>query len=266
MNTLSLILSFIFGAVVGSFLNVVAIRFNTGKNIGGRSKCISCSKVLEWFELVPIFSFIFQRGACKKCKSKISWQYPLVEFIAGAIFVLIFFKFPPLSSISAIITFIQILAVCLLLVIVVYDIKHKIIPNSFVYSFDIIAFLSLFVGGITLWHIPNFSQLIAGPLLAIPFAFLWLISGGKWMGFGDAKLVLGIGWLLGINAGINAIILSFWIGAVVSVVWLFVNYKTFKRNVEIPFGPYLVLGMYLVLIFGIQVIDLDILLIAIGFS
>ncbi|MFA6404848.1 MAG: prepilin peptidase [Candidatus Paceibacterota bacterium] len=266
MNTSSLILSFIFGAVVGSFLNVVAIRFNTGKNIGGRSKCMSCSKTLEWFELVPIFSFIFQRGACKKCKSKISWQYPLVEFIAGAIFVLLFFTFPPISYISGITTFIQILCACLLLVIVIYDIKHKIIPDSFVYSFDIIALLGLFIGGISLWHIPTFSQLIAGPLLAIPFAFLWLISGGKWMGFGDAKLVLGIGWLLGINAGINAIILSFWIGAIVSVAWLFVNYKTFKRNVEIPFGPYLVLGMYLVLIFGIQVINLDILLTAIGFS
>ena len=76
------------------------------------------------------------------------------------------------------------------------------------------------------------------------------------MGLGDAKLVLGIGWLLGVNAGINAVILSFWIGAIVSVVWLFSAYKRFKPKTEIPFGPYLILGMYLVLIFGIQVIDI----------
>jgi leader peptidase (prepilin peptidase)/N-methyltransferase len=80
------------------------------------------------------------------------------------------------------------------------------------------------------------------------------------MGLGDAKLILGIGWLLGISLGINAIILSFWIGAVVSIVWMLLSYKKFKKNTEIPFGPYLILGMYLVLLFGIQVIDTGILM------
>ena len=77
------------------------------------------------------------------------------------------------------------------------------------------------------------------------------------MGFGDAKLVLGIGWLLGINGGVNALVLAFWIAAVVSVIWLFVTYKHFKSKTEVPFGPYLILGMYLVLLFGLQVIDVN---------
>ncbi|MCX6718851.1 MAG: prepilin peptidase [Candidatus Taylorbacteria bacterium] len=259
MDTFFFILPFLFGIIIGSFLNVVALRFRTGMGLNGRSKCMSCGKELVWSELIPLFSFIFQRGRCHKCKSKISWQYPLVEFFSGAIFVLIFLKFPPLSGVSAIVTLIQILAACLLLVIMIYDIKHKVIPDSFVWAFDFLALISLFIGGSSWWHVPNYESLIAGPLLAAPFALLWLVSKGKWMGLGDAKLIVGIGWFLGIEAGINAIVLAFWIGAAVSVVWLLSVYKKLKPRMEIPFGPYLVLGMYVVLLFGVQVIDVGLL-------
>jgi len=259
MNTLSIIFAFILGAIVGSFLNVVSLRFNTGVGIGGRSKCMSCGKTLKWLELVPIFSFLALRGSCSKCKSKISWQYPLIEFLAGAIFVLLLFTFPPTSYLNAITTLFYIISACLLIVIVVYDAKHKIIPDQFAYSFAFVALLNLFIGGSSWWHIPSFEALIAGPLLAVPFALLWVVSRGTWMGLGDSKLVLGIGWFLGVNAGINAIILAFWIGAIVSVVWLLATYKSFKPKTEIPFGPYLIAGMYLVLIFGIQVMDIGLL-------
>jgi prepilin signal peptidase PulO-like enzyme (type II secretory pathway) len=259
MDTLSLVLTFIFGVVVGSFLNVVALRFNTGMGLGGRSKCMSCGTSLTWKELIPLFSFAFQKGSCKKCKSKISWQYPLVEFIAGAIFVLVFMAFPPTDTLSAVVTLFQIVIACLLVVISVYDIKHKIIPDSFVYTFAILAFASLFVGGSSWFHIPTVEMMIAGPILAAPFAFLWLVSRGSWMGLGDAKLTLGIGWLLGVSAGINALIMAFWIAAVVSLIWLFATHKKIKPKMEIPFGPYLILGMYLVLIFHIQVMDVHLL-------
>jgi prepilin signal peptidase PulO-like enzyme (type II secretory pathway) len=259
MDPLSLVLSFIFGTIVGSFLNVVALRFNTGKGLGGRSMCMSCGKTLTWKELVPIFSFVAQKGSCRKCKSKISWQYPLVEFIAGAIFVLIFMTFPPVSALAGLTTLIQVIAACLLLVISVYDIKHKIIPDILVYTFDGLAFVSIFIGGSSWWHVPSLSMLISGPILALPFALLWLVSEGKWMGLGDAKLVLGLGWFLGISAGINAIILAFWIAAAISVIWLYAIYGKFKHKTEIPFGPYLIIGFYLVLLFGIQVLDVHLL-------
>jgi prepilin signal peptidase PulO-like enzyme (type II secretory pathway) len=259
MDNLSLVLSFIFGAIVGSFLNVVALRWNTGKGLGGRSMCMSCGKTLTWKELVPIFSFVAQKGACRKCKSKISWQYPLVEFIAGAIFVLIFMTFPPVSILAGITTLMQIIAACLLLVISVYDIKHKIIPDILVYTFDGLAFISIFIGGSSWWHVPSISMLLSGPILALPFALLWVISKGKWMGLGDAKLVLGLGWMLGFSAGVNAIVLAFWIAAVVSVIWLYAVYGKFKHKTEIPFGPYLIIGFYLVLLFGIQVLDVHLL-------
>lgn len=259
MDSFSLILSFVFGAIVGSFLNVVSLRFNTGVTLGGRSKCMSCGTGLTWKELVPIFSFAVQKGACKKCKSKISWQYPLVEFIAGIIFVLIFIVFPPITAMAGLQTFLYVVATCLLVVISIYDIKHKIIPDQFAYAFATIALVILFVGGSSWWHVPDYWALIAGPLLALPFALLWLVSRGQWMGLGDAKLMLGIGWILGISAGVNVMILAFWIAAVVSVAWIFITYKKFKPRTEIPFGPYLILAMYLVLLFKIQVLDVELL-------
>ena len=253
------ILSFIFGAVVGSFLNVVSLRFNTGVGLGGRRNIIKYSTSLTWKELVPILSFMYQKGACKNCKSKISWQYPLIEFIGGAIFALIFIMYPPISYVAGFQTLLYVLITCLLLVMSVYDIKHKIIPDQFVYTFAALALVNLFVGGTSWWHVPGFWALIAGPLAALPFAFLWLISRGAWMGFGDAKLMLGIGWILGVSGSINAIILAFWIAAAVSIIWLLVTYKKFKPKTEVPFGPYLVLAMYLVLLFHVQVLDIGLL-------
>lgn len=257
MDYIFLIISFVFGAIIGSFLNVVSLRFNTGAGIGGRSKCMTCSKTLTWIELIPIFSFIFLGGACKKCKSKISWQYPLVEFMAGVVFVLIFLYFPPLTPVMAIRTLIYIVASCLLFIIASYDVKHKIIPDQFSYVFAAIAFLSIFLGGETWFHIPHWSAIIAGPILALPFYLLWKLSDGTWMGLGDAKLMLGIGWILGINGGLNAVVLAFWIAAIASLAWMFSTYGKFKAKTEIPFGPYLIIGMYLVLFFDVIVIDLS---------
>lgn len=259
--------AFIFGAIIGSFLNVVSLRWNTGMGVGGRSKCFSCGKGLVWHELIPLVSFASQKGRCKKCRSKISWQYPVVEFLSGAVFVLIFVKFPPLDVASAITTLLYLFISAILIVITVYDIKHKIIPDSLSYGFAAIAFVSLFLGtggatalGTTgtagIFHIPLLINLLAGPLCALPFLILWAVSKGTWMGLGDAKLMLGIGWTLGFIGAVSAMILAFWIGAVVSVAWMLVAFKKVKGNYEIPFAPYLILGMYIVLFSGLLVIDL----------
>src|SRR6185503_15262997 len=95
MPTIFLIFSFVLGTIVGSFLNVVALRYNTGMTLKGRSKCFSCGKNLEWHELIPVISFLFQKGQCKTCKSSISWQYPIIELSGGLLFILIFYFFPP---------------------------------------------------------------------------------------------------------------------------------------------------------------------------
>jgi prepilin signal peptidase PulO-like enzyme (type II secretory pathway) len=256
MTTYFLIFSFILGTLIGSFLNVVALRYNTGMTLNGRSKCFSCGKNLTWHELIPIFSFLFQWGKCKKCKSKISWQYPVIESVAGILFVMIFYVFPPVTVLASFDTIFYIFITCLLLIITIYDIKHKIIPDPLVYTFAVVAFARLFISPDLSFAIPSVSALLAGPVLALPFALMFWLSKGTWMGFGDAKLVLGIGWVLGIFSGISAIVLAFWIGAIVSVIWMYIVFKKLKSKQEIPFGPYLILGMYLVLLFNIQVIDL----------
>lgn len=250
MSTYLLTVSFVLGAIIGSFLNVVVYRYNTGMTLGGRSKCFSCNKTLTWIELFPIFSFLFQKGKCKKCHSKISWQYPAVELLTAILFTLIFYFFPPISVATGITTFFYLVISSLLVVITVYDAKHKIIPNAFVYTFDVLALI----------HISSSSQFLAGPILALPFFLFWLVSRGRWMGLGDAKLMLGIGWVLGLQMGISAFILAFWIGAIISVLWMAIVLRKFKKRYEIPFGPYLILGMYLVLFFHIQVLDVDVLI------
>lgn len=245
---------FILGAIIGSFLNVVIYRYHTGKTVGGRSECLTCGKTLGARELIPIASFIFQRGRCRKCGARISFQYPLVEVTTGLLFLLAYTLHPaPYNLLYYGVT------VSILMVIVVYDIRHTIIPDSFAYAFAALAFLYGLlvppVGISLLWFV------LSGPFLAAPFAFLWFISQGRWMGLGDAKLALGIGWFLGWYAGISALILAFWIGAAVGISLLFLKGKRFTMKSEIPFGPFLVLGMLIVFFCEVDLIGLQTLLV-----
>jgi len=139
--------------------------------------------------------------------------------------------------------------------LLVYDLKHKIIPNGFVYAFILISFLNLFISPYLGMELPSKMELLAGPILAIPFVLLWFFSRGTWMGLGDGKLALGIGWMLGITKGISAILVAFWAGAIVGIILLFLKPKTITMKSEIPFGPFLVLGLLLVLLFNINILD-----------
>jgi len=258
---------FIFGAIIGSFLNVVLYRHNTEMTILGRSFCFSCNKQLTWRELFPIISFVALRGKCRFCKSKISRQYSIVEASMGILSVLLFWKLGGLAVFSdkvfgltgadgewifSAAIFLALFSI--LLLIGVYDLKHKIIPDTFSYSFAALAFFKLlFLPGTYLFQLTMWD-LFAGLILATPFALLWLISRGKWMGLGDAKLALGIGWFLGLKAGFTAIVLAFWIGAAFGVLLIIAGklkkYSPWKSRVnmktELPFAPFLILGLFLV--------------------
>ncbi len=226
----SLLLSlffFLFGCIIGSFLNVVILRFNTGLSIAnGRSRCFSCNKDLRWYELVPVLSYLAVRGKCARCKSKISIQYILVELATGVTFVLIYLKFqylaffPATHSISSglisssLSVFFIALAyyffiAALLIVIFVYDLRHKIIPDTLVAIFIVLTFLRLFTAVPQLWAHGTLSDFWAGPVIALPFFLLWLASRGRWMGLGDAKLALPIGWMLGMQRGVSAVVFAF---------------------------------------------------------
>lgn len=246
--------SFLFGLIVGSFLNVLIYRHNTGWGIGGRSKCFSCSKTLTARELVPLFSFLFQGAKCRNCRSKISWQYPAVELSTGILFALSawhFFSginikhsvFNVLGVLGAVSFFLTLIIMAILVVITAYDLRHKIIPNEYVYLFAIVALairLAIFWQSGFIW-----LDLLAGPIFATVFASMWLFSKGRWMGLGDAKLVLGIGFFLGFAKTLTALLFAFWVGALVGIFLLFFFPRQTTMKSEIPFAPFLVFGTLL---------------------
>ncbi len=272
MEALIGLFSFILGTVIGSFLNAVSLRHNTGKGLSGRSFCFSCGKTLSWYELIPVFSFLFQKGRCRKCGSVISWQYPTVEIITGILFFALsqkFLDFFILGTIIgvgsfygiAILSAMIIYAVLfgLLVVIGVYDIRHKIIPNKLVYILIFVAFfraLSMaFVGVYVLGDsfssvLPN---LLSGPIVALPLFLIWFLSSGRAMGFGDIKLALGLGWMMSLWGALAALMIAFWVGGIVGVILLFLFSKKITMKTEVPFAPFLISGTIIAFFFNINI-------------
>ena len=273
---------FIFGAIIGSFLNVVILRLGTGVGINGYSFCFSCRKELKWYELIPILSFFLQRGRCRKCYSKISWQYPIVEMLTGLVFLLIF-NFSAIGGPALGWQFIINIAYywlifSILIVIAVYDFRHKIIPDKLVWLFVLLSLFSFLfrVNSLDIRaYLLLLDNILAGIALSLPLALIWLLSKGRLMGLGDAKLALGIGFLLGLSKGIVAFVLSFWIGAIFGIILIILSrlfratfFRNFRRkgvylrgyphlsaSSEIPFGPFLILSTFLVFLFDLDLIS-----------
>lgn len=262
---------FILGTIIGSFLNVVSLRHNTGQTLSGRSFCFSCGKTLAWYELVPVLSFIFQRGRCRGCGSKISWQYPSVEVITGILFLALSQKFLyfflvslntgignlyNIGSLLSLVTYATLFSI--LIAIGVYDIKHKIIPDKLVYLFIFIAFLRTVVVALSATFIFGDSfvsvlpDLLAGPIVALPLFLLWFFSKGRAMGFGDVKLTLGLGWMMPVWGAVAALMMSFWVGGVIGVILLFLFSKKITMKTEVPFAPFLILGTILAFFYEIN--------------
>ncbi len=242
------------GVILGSFLNALLFRFNTGKGMGGRSRCMRCNHSLVALDLVPIASYLFLGGRCRYCSAKISLQYPLVEAVAGVLSVKIFFLTAP-----DVLHFALLLGIWLtILFIVVYDVRHMVIPwSSSILLFVLAALHLLLVPPSSLWN------LFAGPLLALPFLLLSLVSNGRWMGWGDSGLELSLGMLLGLTPGITALLLGVWSGALVGIALILIARLTptkhsrvkgegFTIHSEIPFAPFLALGAALVFFFHVD--------------
>lgn len=263
MDIIFFLVTFIFGTFIGSFLNVVILRMNTGRGLGGRSHCMSCGKVLGAHELIPVWSYVIQGGKCRSCKSRLSLQYPIVEALSGLVSALIFWKFrvflnfePSYYSLLVAYSFI---VFSLLLVIFIYDLKHKIIPDNMAYAFIIFSFFAPFVyakSAFILYHI-SWLTFLSGPLVALPLFLLWFISRGKWMGFGDVKLALGIGYFLGWSAGFAALFIGFWSGAIVGIILLLSKGKEYSLKSQIPFAPFLIFGLALAFFFAINLASLS---------
>lgn len=261
MDFLLIVFIFIFGTLIGSFLNVVIYRYNSGTSpLKGRSLCFACGKTLRWYELVPVLSFLFQKGRCRTCKVKLSWQYPIVEVVSGAMFVAVALLHKPLIESVYLVTIFS-----TLLVIAVYDLRHQIIPDGLAVLFALLSFAwfvwSTPVSFERMLHFPYYWTLIAGPMLFFPFWALWFVSRGRWLGLGDGKLAWGIGWFLGATAGGSAIMLAFWIGAAYALAAMGMQriLQSTKNKLsmqsEIPFGPFLILATIIVYFTGVNFFD-----------
>jgi prepilin signal peptidase PulO-like enzyme (type II secretory pathway) len=263
---------FVFGLVVGSFLNCLIYRLETDQSfITGRSFCPHCRHVLGWPDLIPLLSFAWLRGRCRYCQKPISLQYPLVELATGGLFVLVFgfWKSEFGIGIWNLLDFVYLLAISSFLIVVfVFDLKHYLIPDEIIYPavivsliyrlFEILNFGNWSLFGNWKLEIGNSLPFVIGPLLsaagaALFFFSIYFFSRGRAMGFGDVKLAFLIGLVLGFPQTAVALLFAFWSGSLIGLVLMLWKKKTLKS--ELPFGPFLVAGVFFAWFFGQAPVD-----------
>lgn len=247
---------FILGAIVGSFLNVVIVRLGTGLSIArGRSKCFSCGHGLVWYDLVPFFSYLFLGGKCRYCRSKISLRYFTVELVTAVLFAASGVTGLPMAPLGFIYLFLSLTLISLFVAMAFYDFRHKIIPDVLSLTAAIVSITFSVI--VVLAGDASWLRLFAGLFVAFPFFFFWAVSRGSWMGFGDVKLALSIGWWLGLSSAFGAVFFAVFSGALVGVVVLFSEkFRTGRvkwGKHEIPFGPFLILGAFAAHFLGISI-------------
>jgi len=239
------ILLFVIGLCIGSFLNVIALRIDNLSTVWkGRSFCPHCKHTLGWRDLIPLFSFVVLLGKCRYCKKTISWQYPAVELGVGILFLLLFLKF---GIGLALIYYLAIFSI--MAVVFIYDLKTQMVPEVFVW----IALGLSFLGG---WYFGNFSfwEMILGGLIAGGlFALLVIVSKETWMGAGDIKIGLIMGFLLGYPVAIVGLFSSFVLGSIVGLIYMKVASKTLKDS--LPFAPFIIASTLLAMIVGQGIIN-----------
>ncbi|MFC1711951.1 prepilin peptidase [Patescibacteria group bacterium] len=253
------IIIFILGLCVGSFLNVVIYREVKGKSwLWGRSFCDKCKKQIAWYDNIPLLSYILLSGKCRYCKTKISPQYPFVELLAGFQFVWIYFliksnvdffaRFEGFYSMISLLLWL-VLGACFLTIFVA-DLKYQIIPDTAIIFGIVTAILKVIVD-YRYTGMADFSVFISSFIAGLFFLSLIYITKGKGMGFGDVKLVILMGLILGFPRVIIALFIAFLTGAIIGVILILIGNKKLKSR--IAFGPFLILGTVLALGFGEQI-------------
>jgi len=240
--------SIIFGAIVGSFLNVCIFRLPKEESIiWPGSHCPHCENPIKFYDNIPLISYLLLRGKCRYCRGAISAQYPLVEGITALSSFILFMRFGP--SLSYLIYFAFVAA---LIVITVIDLNHQIIP-------DVISLPGIGVGLLASLILPQFTffdslkgfLLGGGSLFLVATLYQWLFRR-EGMGGGDVKLLAMIGAFLGWKAVILTILLGSLVGSITGIIVMVLKGKDFKY--AIPFGPFLSLGAVISLFYGEELI------------
>ena len=240
------VFSAVTGSLFGSFLNVVIARLpEKGKFFSeSRSQCPACGHSIRWYDLVPVFSWIFLLGRCRDCKARISVRYPLVETAVALLAVssLWYFGLEP-------ITFIVYAVTMILLAIALIDYDTSEIPDSLIIALAPFAIVSI-------WFLPNvtlLSHAIGLVAIALPMLLLSLAIPGAFGG-GDIKLMAVCGLLLGWQLSLIAFFIALLIGGSIAV-YLMLSGKR-KRGEHMVFGPAICIGVAASIYFGSEIIDL----------
>ncbi len=246
--TLTLLFALLFGAMIGSFLNVVILRLPTDDEsiVFPASHCPRCQKVLAWYENIPILSFLFLRGRCGHCHEKISLQYPVVELCMALLSAAIVHRFGLTITAAGYFLF------CAALVVIIWiDLKHQIIPDVISLPGIVLGLIFSLVSPALSWQDSLIGLLVGGGVLyAIAlFYFLWRKQEG--MGGGDIKLLAMVGAFLGWQALPFVIFASSLSGSIIGILVMITQGKGAKTR--IPFGPFLSLAALGYLFFSEQV-------------
>ncbi|MBI1908130.1 prepilin peptidase [Candidatus Uhrbacteria bacterium] len=251
-----LLLAFVLGVVTGSIVNATVLRTKAGLPLMSRAKCLSCVEPLAWFDLIPVVSFFALKGRCRRCSSAIEWQYPAVELAMGLLFALFAARIflgvgipPYITGTEHALLFIRDAIVAVFLVIIfLYDFRFSVIPDRFSIPAVIIVILANLVLGASTW-----SLLLGGLALGGFFSVQYLVSQGRWVGGGDIRMGLLMGFLLGLPLGIVALFWSYVLGAIAGVILIAFGHR--KLDSHVPFGTFLALATVIVMVFGPWMLD-----------
>jgi leader peptidase (prepilin peptidase) / N-methyltransferase len=247
--------SFIFGACIGSFLNVLILRLPLNESlITARSHCPKCNHLIYWHHNIPLVSYLFLRGKCFYCKAKISFLYFFVELISGILTLALFMKL----GISEEFLFMSLLSY-ILITLCFIDLKYKAVPD---YLLLIVFVLSFFTTNFSIIEAFKNAFLFAGALVLLNFLITFYIQNIKSkilkdeslktqeaLGEGDIPIIAMIGIILGINSGLIAIFLAAFFAIIPAIYSHFV-----KKDIQTPFIPYLVLGFFSEYFFDLETI------------
>ncbi len=288
-----LLIGFLVGAVLGSFIKAIADRSLHDRSFFGRSNCLYCHKKINWYDLIPIFSYILLKGKCRNCQKPFGKEYLIIELFSGLVFGLLFWKtfliFPGLDNNFKFLLFIFDLFVAsffvtVLLILALTDIKKMLIPDRIILPSIVILLGLLIVNSIyKVWllyftlsqnligkyllppHSDYFFRhslaildplkwsILIGLLIAGFFMLLIILTKGKGMGGGDVKLGGFIGLGLGFPLSLVALMGAFFSGAAYSIFLILLKRK--KLGESVPFGPFLVLGSIVALLWGQEIIN-----------
>jgi leader peptidase (prepilin peptidase)/N-methyltransferase len=237
MTVLIYIIIALFGMMIGSFLNVCILRLPKGESIvTAPSHCMACGKRIKWYELIPVFSWLFLKGRCSGCKSPISAQYPLVEAVTGVLYASIYYRFG-----ISVETLLYMSMTSALLALSVIDFRTFEIPQGFT------VFLAVVGAARVATDLDNWLVYLIGFFAVSVFLLIvFLITGGRGIGGGDIKLMAVCGLILGWKLILVAFITGCILGSVIHLIRMAVK----KEGAVLAFGPYLSLGVFIAAMWG----------------